>query len=334
MSNLQKFNFKGPDGYLSLLVRVKRALIEGQQRIEDERLATYWETGRIIYANILRNKDRAEYGAEILKRLAKDLNVSQRLLERCVQFVKIYPRLPIAATRPQFSWSHYRQLITISDNKKRLKLEQAMGRNAWSADELASRLKENKIIEISSPAKKSKPVTGLLTPIRGEIYTYQIVERPTVGGKPELLVDLGFGMFRKIPPRALSRLSKGDFVGENFKKIKAAAKDLYTYQAVVEKVIDGDTIKVRMELGYEDSCREVLRLRGIDCPEMDTKEGQEAKAFVQSYIKEAQMIIVRSSRSDKYDRYLADVFIPQEDGTGIYLNNLLLEKGHAQRWEG
>jgi len=101
----------------------------------------------------------------------------------------------------------------------------------------------------------------------------------------------------------------------------------------VEKVIDGDTLKVRMDLGYDDSCRQVLRLRGIDCPEMDTKEGQEAKACVQSYIKEAQMIIVRSSKSDKYDRYLADIFIPQEGKDEIFLNNLLLVRGYAVRWK-
>ena len=101
----------------------------------------------------------------------------------------------------------------------------------------------------------------------------------------------------------------------------------------VTRVIDGDTMKVRMDLGYDDSCRQVLRLRGIDCPEMDTREGQAAKAFVQSYIKEAQMIIVRSSRSDKYDRYLADIFVPREGEEEIFLNNLLLEKRYAMRWE-
>ena len=75
------------------------------------------------------------------------------------------------------------------------------------------------------------------------------------------------------------------------------------------------------------------------------------------------MVIVRSSRSDKYDHYLADVFVPllQQNSrkamehpaspkgasrgylnkneepnpqTDIYLNNLLLEHGHAVRMEG
>src|SRR3989338_5607172 len=98
--------------YDNLLRRVRAVLIEGQRRIEAERIKTYWETGRVIQAEILKHKGRAEYGAEVFKRLADDLQVNQRVLERCVQFAKTYPRLPITATGPQFSWSHYRQLMT------------------------------------------------------------------------------------------------------------------------------------------------------------------------------------------------------------------------------
>ena len=149
-----------------------------------------------------------------------------------------------------------------------------------------------------------------------------------------------------------------------FSKTDRTQKDLFTYNAYVERVIDGDTLKVRIDLGFDTWHRETLRLRDIDCPEMDTKEGQEAKAFAQSYIKDASLIIVRSSRSDKYDRYLADVYIPDvslrpngddssflrnnnrkgkldratpqsggaKQSQELYLNNFLLEKGYAKRW--
>ncbi|OGX08829.1 MAG: hypothetical protein A2Z88_09455 [Omnitrophica WOR_2 bacterium GWA2_47_8] len=320
--------------YPQLLARVKATLIEGQSRIEQERINTYWETGRLIHAHILKYKGRAEYGAEVLKRLAKDLNIEVSTLQRCIQFFKAYPRLSIYGARHKFSWTHYRKLITVPDGKKRTLLEKAALQNEWSSRELANRIKDERPISNQLSVTKNERRTtrdAPLVPLRGELFTYQVVERPTVGGEPELLLDLGFGIFRKIPPR--SSLSKGDFVGEDFKKKSASLKDLFTYQAVVEKVIDGDTLKVRMDLGYDDSCRQVLRLRGIDCPEMDTKEGQEAKACVQSYIKEAQMIIVRSSKSDKYDRYLADIFIPQEGKDEIFLNNLLLVRGYAVRWK-
>ncbi len=331
------------NSYHTLLSQVRKTLIEGQARIEAERVKTYWETGRLIHNDILKNKDRSEYGAEIFRRLSKDLNVHQRLLERCVQFSKVYPRLPITARGPQFSWSHYRRLISIPDTKERLLLEKQTVNKGWTAEELSLRIKVDKRMTYGSvshqresiPQRERLRTLGeLLTPLRGELFTYQVVERPTVGGVSELLIDLGFGVFRQIPPKYSHPLKKGDFVGLNFKKKKAGEagpKDLFTYRAVVEKVIDGDTIKVRMDLGYGDSCRQVLRLRDLDCPEIDTKEGSEAKTFVQSYVKEAEVIVVRSSKSDKYDRYLADIFVPQSGGEDLYLNNLLLETGRAGR---
>jgi len=50
-----------------------------------------------------------------------------------------------------------------------------------------------------------------------------------------------------------------------------------------------------------------------------------------------QSILIKTTKSDKYDRYLADIFVPktsdQKQTTSgyLYLNNLLLEQGHAVR---
>lgn len=331
---------KIPASYEALLKSVKATLIEGQQRIEAERVRTYWETGRLIHGHVLQNKDRAEYGAQVFARLARDLKVSVRQLERCVQFSKTYS--DISTARSNFTWTHYRQLMAVPDSGKRSRLEEGIKRNQWSADELAQQIKRTKAQGQSGPASRSgspgnRGSGGLLTPLRGELYIYRIVTRPTVGAGEDsgLLIDLGFGIFRECDSRAVAendivRSSKRD-EGYRLTKIEATAAALFTYNGYVERVIDGDTLKVRLDLGFGTFSRHDLRLRGIDCPEMSTKAGEEAKIFVQSYIKEAQRIIVRSSRSDKYDRYLADVFLPGEDGKDIYLNNLLLEQGHAVR---
>ncbi|OGX28144.1 MAG: hypothetical protein A3D10_07640 [Omnitrophica WOR_2 bacterium RIFCSPHIGHO2_02_FULL_48_11] len=332
--------------YRSLLEKVRRTLLEGQARIEQERVRTYWETGRHIYDDILKNKDRAEYGTEVIRMLAKDLNTDYSLLQRCVQFARTYPRLPIVAGRQQFKWSHYRTLITISDDKKRLSLERSIVQKGWTAEELESRIRESRGSETKVRSEDTVPYNSsqeLLAPLRGELYHYQLVDRPTLGeGESGLLVDLGFGVFHNIDPQLLSHFTKSDIVESRptedvykFYKTGRTVKDLFTYAAYVEKVIDGDTLKVRLDLGFNVWNRQVLRLRDIDCPEVGTSEGDEARNFVRSHIKEAQMIIVRSSRSDKYDRYLADVFIPQSGvvsrDTDIYLNNLLLETGRAKR---
>lgn len=339
---------KTDSNYKRLFIQVQKIFIDGQRRIEAERVRTYWETGRVIYQDILKNAERADYGAQLVNNLSKDLNVDKSTLSRCVQFVKAYPKMPIVGPGQQFNWTHYRKLIPISDEKIRHRLERAAQRNAWSSKELASRIKEERGSNgFNSRAQEeskagSVPSQKLLTPLRGKIYHYQIVRRNILGeeGKTELLIDTGFGNYLEIEPRVAAQFKEGDIVesrqtddGYKFSKVDATPKDLYTYKARVERVIDGDTLKVHFYLGFGLRRRETLRLRGLDCSEMDTKEGQAAKTFVQSYIKEAQEIVVRSSRSDKYERYLADIFLPgmAEDKTDLYLNNLLLEKGYAKR---
>jgi endonuclease YncB( thermonuclease family) len=373
---VQASKIKFPGDYAFLLNKVRKVLIEGQKRIEVERIRTYWETGHLIHTHVLKY-ERAERGQEIVKRLGVDLGVSDTVLHRCVKFVQKYPDKRKVATGPFFSWSHYRTLIAIPDDKERLRLEKTAARKRWSVDELSTRIREERsqaeeqdILSRPAPPADHKP----LIPLRGTVYTYRLVERPnlSVDAQSGLLVDLGFGVYHEVNPqrrpstppssagslrpspelvegrsrrvdsRLLSAFRKDEIVESRpredayrFYRTDRTAKDLYTYAAYVEKVIDGDTLKVRLDLGFNVWVRQVLRLRGLDCPELGTAAGNEAKAFVRFYLKEAQQIIVRSSRSDKYDRYLADIFIPQsakpDSVRDIYLNNLLLEKRHAVR---
>lgn len=130
--------------YVQLLKRVRQTLIEGQQRIEAERVRTYWETGRLIHGHVLQRKDRAEYGAGVIADLARDLKVSARHLRQCVQFAKEYASFPIRRTCAKFNWSHFRHFMSISDDNRRLRLEQDVERNEWSADELAQRIKRDR----------------------------------------------------------------------------------------------------------------------------------------------------------------------------------------------
>jgi len=84
---------------------------------------------------------------------------------------------------------------------------------------------------------------------------------------------------------------------------------LYTYKATVERVIDGDTLECTIDLGLYTKTRQKLRLRAIDAPELRTTRGQAAKAFVDEKLSGASEIVVKTYKSDKYDRYLADIFV-------------------------
>ena len=68
---------------------------------------------------------------------------------------------------------------------------------------------------------------------------------------------------------------------------------------------------------------EKLRLRGIDTPELKTPEGEKAKVFVQEILKKAKIIMIKTYRKDKYDRYLADIFVGSKK---IFLNQKLLDE--------
>lgn len=65
---------------------------------------------------------------------------------------------------------------------------------------------------------------------------------------------------------------------------------LFTYKGYVERVIDGDTLKVEIDLGFRNWTRQTLRLRGVDAPEVDTKEGRRAKEFVVGELKNESFV--------------------------------------------
>ena len=80
-------------------------------------------------------------------------------------------------------------------------------------------------------------------------------------------------------------------------------------------------------MGFKSRILHYLRLRGIDAPEIDTPEGKKSKKFVERELSQVNHIILTSSRSDKYGRYLADVFYGEGDGQ--FLNQRLLDEGLA-----
>jgi endonuclease YncB( thermonuclease family) len=62
---------------------------------------------------------------------------------------------------------------------------------------------------------------------------------------------------------------------------------------------------------------------------MDTPEGKAAKRFVETLVAQAVSITITTTKPDKYDRYLSDIFLQTDSGDEIFLNNALLENGHA-----
>ena len=337
-----------PKEYSLLRRRVEETLLLGRQKIEAAKVQTYRHTGELIHEHIARYGSRSEhYGQQVVKKLEEDLGVDMTTLWRCVQFFRSFKIL--AARReslsPRLTWAHYRELITIPDEQTRLSFMRRAEKSGWTHRELARKIREEVKSERDFKGNGDTPATVLsskLIPRRGELYTYRLIELDPLHKDSDdgnLRVDLGFKGHCQLPDP-----SKGFKAGQIIESVKdknggyevraseREEADLFTFKARVERVVDGDTLYVDVDQGFGKGEFQYLRLRGIDAPEIDTPEGKKAKAFVERALAKVPCIILTSSRSDKWDRYLADVFYGEGEQEK-YLNQVLLDEGLAERWE-
>lgn len=105
----------------------------------------------------------------------------------------------------------------------------------------------------------------------------------------------------------------------------------YIYQATVDEVVDGDTLWLEVDLGFGTHTLKDFRLAGLDAPETSTPEGKVSKRWVQEQLPVGSKVLVQTTRTEKYGRYLATVWI---DGVGVSLNQQLLNGGLAKPYDG
>jgi micrococcal nuclease len=112
------------------------------------------------------------------------------------------------------------------------------------------------------------------------------------------------------------------------------------YVKKVTKVVDGDTIDVEIDLGFDISFSSRVRLAGIDTPESRTTDkmekalGLEAKAYLKNQIESAKTVVIKTEKmdsSEKYGRILGWLFL---DGSNISMNEKMIEDGHAWGYLG
>jgi endonuclease YncB( thermonuclease family) len=106
---------------------------------------------------------------------------------------------------------------------------------------------------------------------------------------------------------------------------------MYEYNAEVIRIVDGDTIVLRIDLGFKLFWKVSCRLHGINCPEIRSKDSQEriaakaAKDFTASELPIGSIVLVYSVELDKYGRPLVDVFYGDK-----HLNVELVSNNHAK----
>jgi micrococcal nuclease len=116
---------------------------------------------------------------------------------------------------------------------------------------------------------------------------------------------------------------------------------MYEYHVKkVTNVVDGDTIDVDIDLGFDISFSSRVRLAGIDTPESRTTNkaekvlGLEAKEYVKSKIKDAKDVVIKTEKmdsSEKYGRILGWLFL---DGSKVSVNEQMIADGYAWGYLG
>jgi micrococcal nuclease len=109
------------------------------------------------------------------------------------------------------------------------------------------------------------------------------------------------------------------------------------YVKEVTKVVDGDTIDVVIDLGFDIGFTTRVRLAGIDTPESRTKDlaekalGLESKKYLANRLKDAKNIVIKTEKinsTEKFGRVLGWLYISGEKNS---LNVEMIDKGYA--WE-
>lgn len=106
----------------------------------------------------------------------------------------------------------------------------------------------------------------------------------------------------------------------------------YQYDADLDRVIDGDTVILRVRLGFYISANITFRLLGINAPEVvgATREaGLAARANLEMLLGQGEISVV-STKYDKYaPRWLGTIYVHRPDGTTTNVNNQMVAMGHA-----
>jgi micrococcal nuclease len=118
-------------------------------------------------------------------------------------------------------------------------------------------------------------------------------------------------------------------------------KIMYEYYVrKVENVVDGDTIDVLIDLGFDILFSSRVRLAGIDTPESRTKDiaektlGLESKEYLKKALKDAKSVVIKTEKmdsSEKYGRILGWVYI---NGDTVSLNDMMINDGYAWGYLG
>jgi len=112
---------------------------------------------------------------------------------------------------------------------------------------------------------------------------------------------------------------------------------MYEYRAIIRRVVDGDTVDITLDLGFDILYNNRIRLLGIDTPESRTRDLEEkklglaAKERVRELCPVGSTVTVKTTKDGrgKFGRILGEIYVGD-----VNVNKLLIEEGHAVEYFG
>lgn len=109
---------------------------------------------------------------------------------------------------------------------------------------------------------------------------------------------------------------------------------MYEYKAEIYKVVDGDTIKAKVDLGFSIFHDTTFRLLGINTSEMNSKDVADKERAKLATKRLSEMVLGKvltikttKDKKDKYGRYLVSILLENK-----IVNDILLEEGLAEKY--
>jgi endonuclease YncB( thermonuclease family) len=138
--------------YQKLLARLQRLLEKAKRHKSTAAhlVETYWTVGQLI--DETGSLESASWGDRIIKNLSEDLSIDTRTLQRSIAFFQQYDELP----QTPLGWSHYRELLTLSDPDERAFYEKLAIDEALSRDRLVMAIESDVFSEKNAPKRRAR----------------------------------------------------------------------------------------------------------------------------------------------------------------------------------
>lgn len=206
----------------TLVTAIRSLILESREQavrtVDHIRVNMYWNIGKRIFEEEQEGKDRADYGAFLIRTLAKELEpefgtgFTVRQLERYRQFYRTFPIA--SALRTQFSWTHYKLLLPIDNQEKREFYILEASKNNWTSRQLERQInsqlyerlllstdKENVMAAAKGEKQPTSPLDVIKDPMvleflgleKSPSYYEKDLESALIAHLQEFLLELGNG---------------------------------------------------------------------------------------------------------------------------------------------